>query len=310
MLLTLGTPGCYLSHENVTTFIDVPDGALDGGIDVGRDGGPRDGGPDAARDSGTDSPDAGPPCALLPDDRATTFCSVTTDGDLPAGTPFDLLVRWSSCACPAGRTCDVTVDGDVIDVRTLSCALDTECDDCSFEGICPVPALEERAYRLRVDGVDVFDARAAVQPRGGRSHARCYEVPAAPDPVLECVYAWEDPVGAATLCYRELEDVGTYVRFRFTETCRGCSDWTAGCSVELSGGRLVVRPRVQQCTCPTCGDCPDVCVPIDVECRSIALRDGAYPVELELEDGSRIDGGTLVVEDVTAPGPERCIDAL
>lgn len=293
-------PGCWASHGR-----EGRDAAIDA---------PRDA--PAARDAPSDVPDVGadvpepppdvPVCDVDPDDRVVTICATSGSGALPVSRPFSLLVRWSRCRCDVGRSCRVRVEDGVVDVRTESCRDDVACDDCSFETTCAVPALSPGPYRLVVDGVD--SAAVAVVPEAtGVSRPACWELPLAPDAALTCPPERVAELGPGRLCWRSLEDVGTHVAFTFTATCRSCFDWTGGCRVVRMGSRLLVEPTLRACECPACGACAEVCTAAPVECRSSALRDGDYEVQL-LEGDVATPLGVLEVRDVTSPGPEVCVE--
>jgi hypothetical protein len=297
-LALLLVAGCWSSHAREER---------DASLDAPRDARAPDVPPEVP-DGGRDAPEPldAPACDVDPDDTVVTVCAVSGSGALPAMRPFSLLLRWTACRCETGRTCRVSVEDGVVDVRTESCREDVACDDCSFETTCEVPALALGTYRLLVDGVDAAEVAVTPEP-AGVSRPACWELPAAPDAALVCPPGRVTDVRPARLCWRSVEDVGTNVAFSLTSTCRSCFDWTGGCRVVRDGARLRVEPTLRSCECPTCGACAEVCTAVEVACRSPALRDGDYEVVLQ-EGDVATTAGTLVVRDVSGPGPEVCVE--
>jgi hypothetical protein len=305
--------GCYRTNARAGSDADALDaGAPDAtapldaavGQDTGLDAPSRDAPP--PRDAGLDAaPPVDAACIEL-DERSRRFCVLTPTGTVPEGEPFVLPVERSLCLCE-GRVCDVAVDGARIDLRIRTCDLHVVCDECTTEVGCVLPPLPRGGYAVWVDGVLAGEISVAPERPVAVATPACWAIPDPPDPSLECVGALVDRPGSGQLCHREIEDVGTNVRFTFTAECGACFDWSAGCEARReSSDTLVVRPRIQACDCPTCGACEPVCAPVTVACETPPLRAGSYHVVIEGRDGERTRASMLGVRDVSEPGSTIC----
>jgi len=241
-------------------------------------------------------------------ERNVRMCVLTPTGTLPEREPYTLRVTRSTCRCEA-RVCDVRVEGDRIRLGITACDTGMPCDECTNDAECTIPPLRSGVFQVIVD--DVHAGFVEVAPRRMVSDATpaCWAIPETPEVPLECV---GDVIPTSTrgeICFRALEDVGSFVRFQLTYACAGCEDWSGGCeAIRESRRSILLRPAVQRCACRDCPSCaPDVCVPRTVTCETPPLRDGLYDVDVEDLGGGRRNVGALEVLDIDVPGPIGCV---
>lgn len=257
--------------------------------------------PDAGRDAARNV-DAS--CIENAEDRVLLACILSPDGVLPAMRESILDLERSSCRCPGERTCSVRAEGDILRIETRSCMRDIECDSCDFDQPCTIPPLEPGTYRLVVDGLETY-AITVGGPRPEPRGPRCYRIPfpisALPNDFCTGPRAIDT---FAQECHRVLEDVGTRATITLTSECLDCNLWTGGCEARIEGTRIVLSPRLQDCTCTMsgCAGVCESCTTHEVVCTTPALRSGDYTVET----AGRGIFARLLVDDVIAPSPIAC----
>lgn len=291
--------GCYASHEVITTSATDASRSdartLDASVvlDAAR--------PDASRDA---APALDASCVENTEDRVLLACVLSPDGVIPPMRESILDLERSSCRCPGERTCSVHAEGDILRIETRSCMQDIECDSCDFDQPCTVPPLEPGTYRVVVDGIETYPITVggpSPEPRG----PRCYRMPLPISELPDDFCTDSRAINRFTReCHRTLEDVGTRATITLTSDCLDCNLWTGGCEARLEGTRIVLSPRLQDCTCTMSG-CAGVCESCsthEVVCTTPALRSGDYTVETT----GRGVFARLRVEDVVAPSPIAC----
>ena len=299
--------GCYAAHG--VSAASAPDArvAFDAqlGVDVGIDTGGIDAGSiDAGRDASV-ATDA--TCTFNPSDRVVLACVLNSMGVIPPMRESRLILDRSACVCAAQRACSVRVDGDILRIETRSCEEEVECDSCDFDQTCVVPPLPPGQYRLVVDGLETYslDVGGALPAPAG---PRCYRLPAPrsdlPDDFCTAPRGISD---FSRACHRPLEDVGARATITLTSTCLDCNLWSGGCEARVEGTRIVLSPRLQDCTCTMsgCAGVCESCTTHEITCTTPALRAGDYTIETP----GRGVFATMRVEDVIAPSPIRCIDS-
>lgn len=265
-----------------------------------------DGPPIAFPDAGTDvfvAPDAA--CASS-DERNVRFCVLTPTGTIPEREPYTLRVVRGQCRCEP-RVCDVQIGGGVIDLGITTCDSGLPCDECTDEAECVLPPLEGGSYRVRVDGTEAGSVTVAPRRMVMDAQPACWAIPEPTDASLLCDGGVIEGPREGSVCFRALEDVGSFARFSLTLDCADCNDWSAGCAaVRESARSILLRPRLQRCDCPGCMECGDGCTARTITCETPPLRDGAYEVHVERLSGERQRIGTLEVMDVDIPAPVTC----
>ncbi len=296
--------GCYAIHDRETDAATDARMTLDGSS-------PDAFTPDATTttlDAGTDAfvpRDAS--CSAI-EERNVRMCVLTPTGTIPEGEPYTLRIERTTCRCEE-RVCDVRVEGDRIALEITSCDTGMPCDECTNEAECVLPPLRSGTFQVSVDGV--YAGLVDVEPRRMVSDARpaCWAIPETPDAELECVGTPVDSPHLGEVCFRSLEDVGSFVRFLLTYDCTTCRDWSGGCvAIRESPRSILLRPSIQRCGCPDCPPCdPGACVARSVTCQTPPLRDGRYEVDVESSSGERRRLGAVDVLDVDTPGPVTCM---
>jgi hypothetical protein len=286
VLLTLLAVGCYRAHERGDAGRELAiDAGRDGGRDSGRDAG-RDAGIDAGSDAGIDSGI----CEGAIEERIDNVCSFDRLGAIPAREASSLYLWYARCSC--GRMCNASVRGDRVELDTFTCPV--PCDECSNDGACELPALEEGDYRLVLDGEDVgvLPVRVRDLDRG----TFCFAVPHRAT-VSSCDWP-PSAVVPTRLCHRSLEDVGTFVRFDLELDCDAGCALPASCTARLEARTIFVTPGTVSCS----SECPPCAERNRISCASPPLRTGDYRVIVE--------GAGLIshftVRDVFDPGPTIC----
>lgn len=306
--LALSLTGCYATHsvgddEDVGRDAAALDArALD--ARTGRDAAPLDAG---RFDASRDAPDPGDAfCLPNPDDHVVLACVLNATGVIPAMRESTLSLDRSACVCAAQRSCSVRVEGDILRVETRSCIEDVECDSCDSDQACTVPPLPAGPYRLVVDGLEVYTLNVG----GGDAMTpgpRCYRMPAPYSELSDdfCI-APRAVNGFTQECHRHLEDVGARATITVTSQCLDCNLWTGGCEARVEGTRIILSPRLQDCTCTMrgCSGACAACATHEVVCTTPALRAGNYTIEAPV----RGVFGNLQVEDVSSPSPISCVN--
>lgn len=293
LALILATPlvGCYASRARRETR-DA--GEFDTAL-------PREDAHDEAVQDAARAVDAA--CIPNTDDRVFLACILSPEGVIPAMRESILNLERASCVCPGERSCSVRAEGDILRIETRSCMQDIECDSCDFDQACTVPPLAPGTYRLVIDGVETFPITTG-SPSPARG-PRCYRMP---QPISELPDDFCTDTRAIDVftqeCHRTLEDVGTRATITLTSECLDCNLWTGGCEARIEGTRIVLSPRLQDCTCTMsgCAGFCESCATHEVVCTTPALRSGDYTIETE----TRGVFGRLRVDDVVAPSPIRC----
>ena len=290
--------GCYASHE--ITRAGAGDASrsdartLDAPVvlDTAR--------PDAGRDAARNV-DAS--CIENAEDRVLLACVLSPDGVLPAMRESILDLERSSCRCPGERACSVRAEGDILRIETRSCMQDVECDSCDFDQPCAVPPLEPGTYRLVIDGLETFPIIVG-SPFPARG-PRCYRLPLPISELPDDFCTSPRAIDTFTQeCHRVLEDVGARATITLTSECLDCNLWTGGCEARIEGTRIVLSPRLQDCTCTMsgCSGVCESCATHEVVCTTPALRSGDYTVETT----GRGVFARLRIDDVVAPSPIAC----
>jgi hypothetical protein len=300
----LGGVGCFHAHERV---------ASDAGVDAAVT--PRDA--HAEPDAFVPSPDAALPDAFTPDAGSCMTpgvgnprhaCVLAATGTLPADEPYTLPLGFARCECPQARSCTVAVVGNVISLTTATCDDAFECDECEFDAPCAIPPLPAGRYFVDVNGARAMEVEAAPRTMPMVARPICAPIPMAPDASLVCELDTRPaPARPISVCRPSFEDVGQYVRFDVVLPCPSCFDLDGGCETQLDGPRLVLRPHLLRCDCPTCGACDPTCVPRTITCVSPPLSSGVYDVIVETIDGEQ-SAGPLEIRDVFEAGDRFCTE--
>jgi hypothetical protein len=238
---------------------------------------------------------------VIEDLRITDLC-----GSVEAGQPIvlDAFVRNGECWCNHSLGCAVDVDGQVIDVTTAVCTPQDLCGACfvEVEGTCALPALDAGRYELRVNGERAADLDV------GAGRTACWDLAPVIEPPGEgATCEPRESFPSVELCLGGIDGFGApRTHFTVTDTCGSCLDRAGGCRVERDDQTLRLYPEYLTCDCPTCGDCPAVCLDVEVECTPERLEPGTYRVEVP---GSGLAPQTLVVDPVDGFGAERCVTA-
>lgn len=244
--------------------------------------------------------DAGARCEGATREVPQHVCLFRATGALPAGAPSSLLLTYSACLCEV-RACVARVEGGAISLETWTCPEPEECDECTRELTCEVPAAEAGEYALVLDGRSIGTIEARPDRPVSVAHPTCWGIQEALDPALECPLRSAAPgEGAIELCHRTLEDVGTFARIELRYRAPACEP-PGECRAWLDG-RLVRVAWAPLACAPECEGEPPIAH--SVHCVSPALRDGDYEIVVE---GSPALRSSLEVRDVFTPGPTRCV---
>ncbi len=294
LVLAMSFAGCYASRGREAASEE------DASSDVGSFDAQRRDVDATARDA---SPSLDAACIANTEDRVFLACILSPDGVIPAMRESILNLERASCRCAGERSCSVRAEGDILRIETRSCMQDIECDSCDFDQACTVPPLAAGTYRLVIDGVETFPLTVGgpPPPRG----PRCYRMPRPISELPDDFCTGARAIDAFTQeCHRTLEDVGTRATITLTSACLDCNLWTGGCGARIEGTRIVVSPRLQDCTCTMsgCAGICESCATHEVVCTTPALRSGDYTIETET--GGVF--GRLRVDDVIAPSPIAC----
>ena len=295
---SLALAGCWASHEpGAAARSDAGADARvarDASLDAPRDASfPRD--VPAPRDAGHDAS----ACEGAFEEIPLHACLFEATGALPAGLPSSIRLAYSACLCDA-RTCLAHVEGGAIVLDTFSCPETSDCDECDDELLCPVPALPEGDYELRLDGRAL--ATVPVRPRMPVTVARptCWGLQDELPEGLACAWPGAAVPSVGELCHRELEDVGTFVRIELRYAAPPCEP-PGECRAELDGRTVRVTGTRLPCD-PSCAGEPATLHAL--HCVSPPLREGDYEI---VAPGTPELRSPLRVRDVFTPGATRCV---
>ncbi len=190
-----------------------------------------------------------------------------------------ITLRVEGCFCGEELVCDTDITGEdpggLIDyarVRTSAEACGPLCDGCfALEGSCAVPSrLFTESFAVDVGGFPLPTAtnRLAVDT--------CWTRPPDPGSHVECPGLSGYDVAGGTLCVPSDAGTGSPITVSVVAEA-GCDTYSAGCRVERTEGGFVLHPFARDCTCPTCGACPEP-VAKTFECLLPALEPGDYTV--------------------------------
>ena len=277
LLLALALSGCFGSHGNERAADAGP--RADSGFETDGAAPPLDAGPGPHPvDAGPFPSDGGLTCS---DDRATLTCLSHVSAGTEARVGI-VLGGDGRCFCGESVGCIAERGPDrTLSIRTAVCAGAILCDACFpfLEGQCVLPALEEGAWSVEINGryaysLDVLPA--GVAPERGEVCIRS----AADD---HCGGPPNDPVVVDTVCHPSGAFAGERIPIRISDSCGGCGVTAGPCVAETFDDVIHVSPTRIEADCDA--DCAAVCEPEEHLCWTPPLEAGTYRVIVDGIDG-------------------------
>lgn len=295
-VLFLVLSGCFLSHGDDDA---VP--ARDAGTDA------RVSRPDGAMpwpDASTPTPP--PDCwAATESVRANRACVPNSYGTIPPGSNYSLDVFLDGCWCDEDLSCTASVlMPGVLALETRVCPGRADCDGCvpSVRASCPIPALTEGTWQVRVNGTPAFDVTVAPPAPGLLPQQTCYDFapPSEDTATMWCDWPGTWMTGSTEVCHPSQARPGESVTIRVADTCATCFVQPGQCELSVIGDRIVVSPQERYCECATCGACPEVCMRLERTCTTPPLEAGTYTIASPAGETTLVIGEGTMAPDVCA----------
>lgn len=200
-------------------------------------------------------------------------------------------MRIEGCFCEPVARCSVRVDEPpgidglhVVWIETELCENpDIDCDACvpSVDVECELPALEPRSWQVYVNGHYSFLMPEPAEDPIATDRCWTFAEPVVPsaDDTLAC-HAAGTIQEIASACFTERTAADQSAELRVTSACTECPNVASDCEVTLRGSTLSLAARDLECSCRSCR-CSSACGRLERRCRTPALPEGTYEVEIE-----------------------------